>query len=54
MSTFAALVGGGLVVGSLDITYAILFWSFRDVKPIRVFQSVAAGVLGPASREGGI
>jgi uncharacterized membrane protein YagU involved in acid resistance len=42
------------VVGSLDITYAILFWSFRGVAPTRVFQSVAAGVLGKASFNGGI
>jgi uncharacterized membrane protein YagU involved in acid resistance len=40
------LIAGGIVVGSLDITYAILFWSFRGVTPTRVFQSVAAGVLG--------
>jgi len=40
------LIAGGIVVGSLDITYAILFWSFRGVAPTRVFQSVAAGILG--------
>lgn len=40
------LIAGGIVVGSLDITYAILFWSFRGVTPTRVFQSVAAGALG--------
>jgi hypothetical protein len=52
---FAAVVGGGLVVGSFDICYAILFWKItRDVSPTRVFQSVAAGVLGPASFTGGI
>ena len=49
MSTPAAIIGGGIVVGSLDITYAILFWSFRGVTPTRVFQSVAAGVLGRES-----
>jgi hypothetical protein len=48
------LLAGGLVVGSLDITYAILFWSFRGVTPTRVFQSVAAGVLGRDSFNGGI
>jgi hypothetical protein len=54
LSTFAALVGGGLVVGSFDICYAILFWRIsRDIAPARVFQSVAAGVLGPASFTGG-
>ena len=46
LSTFAALVGGMLVVGSLDITYAMLFWTFRGVGPIRVLQSVAAGLIG--------
>lgn len=48
------LIAGGLVVGSLDITYAILFWSFRGVTPTRVFQSVAAGILGRASFNGGM
>lgn len=46
LSTFAALVGGMLVVGSLDITDATLFWRFRGVEPIRVLQSVAAGLIG--------
>jgi uncharacterized membrane protein YagU involved in acid resistance len=48
------LIAGGIVVGSLDITYAILFWSFRGVAPTRVFQSVAAGILGKASFNGGM
>jgi uncharacterized membrane protein YagU involved in acid resistance len=48
------LIAGGIVVGSLDITYAVLFWSFRGVAPTRVFQSVAAGVLGKASFNGGM
>ena len=48
------VIAGGIVVGSLDITYAILFWSFRGVAPTRVFQSVAAGILGRASFNGGM
>lgn len=48
------LIAGGIVVGSLDITYAILFWSFRGVAPTRVFQSVAAGILGRESFNGGM
>ena len=50
------LLFGGLVVGAFDICYAITFWSIRaGVKPMRVFQSVAAGVLGrPAAAAGGI
>src|SRR4051812_45457256 len=48
------LIAGGIVVGSLDITYAILFWSFRGVAPTRVLQSVAAGILGRESFNGGM
>jgi len=48
------LIAGGIVVGSLDITYAILFWWFRGVAPTRVFQSVAAGILGRDSFNLGI
>jgi hypothetical protein len=48
------LIAGGIVVGSLDITYAILFWSFRGVSATRVLQSVAAGILGRASFSGGM
>jgi len=47
LSTSAALIGGTLVAGSCDITFAILFWWFRaGVGPTRVLQSVAAGLIG--------
>jgi hypothetical protein len=46
LSTSAALIGGMLVVGSCDITFAILFWAFRGIGPVRVLQSVAAGLIG--------
>jgi len=41
-----AIVSGGLVAGALDITYAFVVWGMRGVSPIRVGQSVAAGLLG--------
>jgi hypothetical protein len=45
---------GGLVAGALDITYACLFWRLKAGLPAsRIFQSVAAGLLGKASFEGG-
>ena len=45
---------GGLGAGSFDITYACTFWYLkRGVLPPRVFQSVAAGLLGDASFTGG-
>jgi len=49
------LLLGGLIVGTLDISYAIAFWWLRSgVPPARIFQSVAAGVLGPAALRGGV
>jgi hypothetical protein len=50
----AWVLGGGLVAGTLDITYACVFWALKaDVPAQRIFQSVAAGLLGKASFEGG-
>ena len=46
---------GGLVVGILDGLFALIFYGLiLGVKPIRIFQSVAAGLLGKASYDGGI
>ena len=45
---------GGIVLGSLDILFAVAFWSTRDVTATRIFQSVASGVLGNASYSGGV
>ncbi|HMJ83838.1 MAG TPA: hypothetical protein VK504_11755 [Vicinamibacterales bacterium] len=45
---------GAFAVGSLDITYAIAFWVPRGGKVIRIFQSIAAGLLGPDAFQGGV
>ena len=43
-----------LIVGVLDITEACVFWFFyRGATPMRIFQSVAAGLLGKPSFTGG-
>jgi hypothetical protein len=48
------VLAGGLLAGTLDILYACTFWGLkRDVPAERIFQSVAAGLLGDASFEGG-
>jgi hypothetical protein len=53
-SPWPPVLAGGLLAGALDITYACLFWAIRaDLPPTRIFQSVAAGLLGKASFEGG-
>lgn len=51
---FVPVLAGGLVAGTLDITYACVFWAIRrGTPPLRIFQSVAKGVLGPPTFEGG-
>lgn len=45
---------GGLIAGTLDITGAcVVSWFRAGVTPERVLQSVASGLLGAASYEGG-
>lgn len=46
---------GGMLVGSLDLVFACAWWAIAaDVAPTRIFQSIAAGVYGAASFEGGL
>ena len=48
------VIAGGLLAGTFDITYACVFWGVKaGVSPERIFQSVAAGLLGRASFSGG-
>jgi hypothetical protein len=48
------VLAAGLVAGTLDIVYACVFWAVKAHLPAqRIFQSVAAGLLGPASFAGG-
>jgi uncharacterized membrane protein YagU involved in acid resistance len=45
---------GGLVVGALDLLDAVVFFGLRSgVRPARIFQSIAAGLLGRAAFSGG-
>jgi hypothetical protein len=55
VSKSRALVLGTLTVGTLDILDAIIFFGVRShVAPIRIFQSIAAGILGRAAFSGGL
>lgn len=38
----------------LDLGFAVLFWAFEGVPPIRIPQSIAGWLLGRAAYEGGI
>lgn len=47
-------VVAGLVAGALDILYAIAYWALaHDVPAARILQSVASGLLGKSSFDGG-
>jgi hypothetical protein len=49
-----ALLYGTLAVGVLDILDAfVFFWLRSGVRPVRILQSIAAGLLGRASFSGG-
>jgi membrane associated rhomboid family serine protease len=53
-SPWPPVLAGGLLAGTLDIVYACTFWALKaGVPPTRIFQSVAAGLLGEASFRGG-
>ena len=49
---FPAIFVGGLIVGLLDLLYAIVVYSPK--KPILIPQTIASGVLGVKSYSGGI
>lgn len=49
-----AMIYGGLVVGALDLVDAFFFYGWiKGVSPVRIFQSIAAGLLGRASYQDG-
>ena len=50
----AAILCGGAIAGALDLTYATVFYALRGVRPIRVSQSIASGLLGEKAYDGGL
>jgi hypothetical protein len=40
------IAGAGLLVGTLDIADAILFFGLRGVSPTRILQGIASGLIG--------
>lgn len=51
---FETIVYGGLAVGVLDGSAAVILSSLRGVSPTRVFQYIASAVLGRESYQGGL
>lgn len=52
-AAFAILVGGS-IAGVLDITYAMTFSVLRGGTAVQLLQTVASGLLGASSYDGGI
>jgi len=53
MKNYKVILLGGLLAGVLDLTAAFISSSLRGVKPVRVLQFIASGLLGPDSFKGG-
>ena len=54
-SASLAIFWGGLACGVFDITQACVAWGIQNhLPPMRIFQSVAAGVLGRSASQGGV
>jgi len=49
----ATIFRAGLVCGVLDISAALITWSFYGVHPFRILQGIAGGLLGPQAFQGG-
>lgn len=54
MTAWSWVIVGGMVAGTLDIVFATSYWAAKGVPPIRILQSIAAGVLGAEARQGGV
>ena len=50
---FSAILRAGLLCGILDITAAFVTWAIKGVKPVRILQGIASGLLGAKSFQGG-
>jgi hypothetical protein len=49
-----AILWAGLACGVLDITAAFVVYGFFGLRPIRLLQGIAAGLLGPRALDGGL
>jgi hypothetical protein len=54
LSGSRAIVYGTIVVGAIDAIDAIVVFGLRGATPVRIFQGIARGLLGPAASRGGL
>src|SRR5260370_15735488 len=49
-----AVLPAGFTCGVLDITAALVVYGYLGVKPMRLLQGIASGLLGPKAFDGGL
>src|SRR5258707_5236413 len=49
-----AVLWAGFACGLLDITAALVVYGYFGLKPMRLLQGIASGLLGPKSFQGGV
>ncbi len=49
-----AVLSAGFTCGVLDITAALVVYGYLGVKPMRLLQGIASGLLGPKAFDGGL
>ncbi|MBY0507655.1 MAG: hypothetical protein K2X03_27320 [Bryobacteraceae bacterium] len=49
-----AILTGALLAGVLDLADALVFFSNRGARPVRILQSIASGVQGVSAYRGGV
>jgi uncharacterized membrane protein YagU involved in acid resistance len=51
---YQAILWGGLIAGTLDLTAAFVTNGLRGITPFRIMQAIATGLLGADSYKGGV
>jgi hypothetical protein len=54
LRTYYGILLGTLCLGTWDLLFARIYWNAEGVNLVRVLQSVASGIYGRASRNGGV
>ncbi len=49
-----AVLWAGFACGVLDITAALIVYGYLGLKPMRLLQGIASGLLGPKALDGGL
>jgi hypothetical protein len=54
LRTYYGILLAALCLGTWDLLFARIYWNAEGVNLVRVLQSIASGIYGRASRDGGV